>query len=383
MSVTDAQTAQLYEAFQLDLARAVLGLDCLLGATSLGLGIGALVLRRRQRQQPDKFQFAELPQWTVIAFLWVNFLFAIFISVRYGLLVHGTAVLTDSLEQWYYVGNILPFFFLHAGNSLLIYILYYVLHLMQSGCPKTELPSNRRVKTHWALVGLSIVMSIVDWGLQTKNQLIPKAYEDGYTLTSQIPYARAFAGFDTATYLVRLGISGEILWGAVRLCVRTVGRRSRWRALSILLVITTTFFLAQNLMWAIWGIRWMIVPIATAPFAGTDSQNAYYAADVCQACFYLLIYIGLIPFYLRWGWLARRDEQGQAERDEKEEMERAALPAEADSRPRAVAEVEGKGVGVEMDSVAVNEADSVPVLEADSGRVFGPPVELDSVEVKK
>jgi hypothetical protein len=71
MSGTDAQIFGIYQSLQLDLARAVLGLDCLFAATSLGLGIGALVLRRRC---PAKFRFAALPQWAVIGFLWVNFL---------------------------------------------------------------------------------------------------------------------------------------------------------------------------------------------------------------------------------------------------------------------------------------------------------------------
>jgi hypothetical protein len=137
-------------------------------------------------------------------------------------------------------------------------------------------------------------------------------------------------------------------------------------------------------MWTIFDI--IRLPIFAAAATGSRSDgyyNAYYTANICQVCFYLIIYAGLISFCLRWGWLARRDEKEQAERDEKEESERAKLPPEADSRPRAVAEVDGEGLDYEADSAPVNEVDSVAILEADSRRVFGPPVELDSTEIHK
>jgi hypothetical protein len=143
--------------------------------------------------------------------------------------VHGPSDQTGNLEDWYLVGNILPFLLLYAGNCALIYIIYYTLHLVQAGCPKSPTPSDRRVKIRWALVALCTALSIVDWGLLTKAQLMTEPYEVGYMLGSEGAYAKAYVGFDTATYLVRLGISGEIMWCAAGLCVSTIRRRSRWR----------------------------------------------------------------------------------------------------------------------------------------------------------
>ncbi|KAL3456137.1 hypothetical protein BJX64DRAFT_294386 [Aspergillus heterothallicus] len=322
MSYTNTQTVRLNGSSQLGIAQGIFGLDCLFAATSLGLGVGALVLRRQQQLQgaTAKFRFAALPQWTVIGFLWVNFLYAILISVRYGLPVTG-ASLYDPTD-----------------------------------CANTEAPSDKRIRIHWVLVGLCVALTVVDWGLLTKNQLIPQEYG---AAEREDAYVKAYAGFDTATYLVRLGVSGKILWYTVRLFVRTVGRRSRWRApyynqaLSILLLITAVFFFALNLMWSISDIRWLLVPAAAGTGYNSDYDNAYDAINICQA-----------------------------ERDKKEEDERARLPPEADSRPRVIAEVDGKGLDYEADSVRVNEADSVPVLEADhSARVSRPPVELDSMEL--
>ncbi|KAL2783874.1 hypothetical protein BJX66DRAFT_110805 [Aspergillus keveii] len=383
-SDTDAQTVALYNAFQMDLAKAVLGLDSVLAAASMGLAIGAVILRRREGYR-EKSSFAQLPQRTISGFLGANFIFGVFVAARYGIAVNVVASLSGSTETFYYVGDILPYFFLYAGNCALIYILYHFLHLLLEGCAKTQTPSSRLIKIHWSLVGLVIVMSIVEWGLMTKDKLLPLDWGTPNSQERQAPYVNAYAGFDTATYFVRLGLSSEILWRSIRVCMRTLGKRSRWRALSILLLITATFLFALNLMWTIWDIIWLILPATRSEGPDQEYSNAFYAASICQAVFYLLIYVGIVSFCLRWGWLAARDQRKAAERVEKEEIERAALPPEADSKVRAMAEVDGKGMDYEKDSSPINEADSVPLVEADGARVrgFGPAVELDSTEVRR
>ncbi|KAL5040769.1 hypothetical protein BDW71DRAFT_193132 [Aspergillus fruticulosus] len=359
------------------LANAIFGLDCVFGAVSLGLGIGGLVFRRKH---DGRFNFQQLPQLAVIGFLWANFLFAIFISVRLGIIENDPPFPSGSLEGYYNAGNIIAFFFLYAGNCTLIYILYHLLYLLLTACPKTEVPPARLRKIHWGLLGLAIAMSLVTWGLQTKNQLMPAPA--GLMTSDELAYVRAYAGFDTATYLVRLGISGEILWRSIGLCIKTLRKRSQWRTPSILLLVSATFFVALNLTWTVCDLRWRIVPVARYVGQTIDTEPGFYAADICQIVFYLTIYIGLISFCLRWGWLARKDAKRKAERDEKEELERAALPPEADSKPRQLAEADGREMGPEIDSVPVNEADSAPVTEMEA-RALVPPVELDSTEVHK
>ncbi len=66
---TADDSLDLYYQLQSSLQNAKLGLTCVLGAASLGLTIGALVVRRRAR-----FTFDALPQWTFIGFLFANFL---------------------------------------------------------------------------------------------------------------------------------------------------------------------------------------------------------------------------------------------------------------------------------------------------------------------
>ncbi|KAL3467202.1 hypothetical protein BJX64DRAFT_283925 [Aspergillus heterothallicus] len=382
-SLSNADAQRFYQSFQVDIARALLGLDCVFAVVTFGLGVYALVLKRRR---DERFNFAQLPQWTVIAFLWTNFLYGTFISIRMGLMIGGPSELTGSLQDYYYVGDILPFFFLYGGMCVLIYILYYLLHLVLAGCPKMETPSTRVTKVHWYLVGLASAMTAVEWGLQTKNQLLSLSNLPGADQSADESYIKAYAGFDLATFLVRLGISIEILTKLIQLCLKTVGKRSRWRSLAILLSLTTTFFLAINLMWVIWDIRWRIMPLFTGEVLGASYQNGYYATYICLVVFYLVVYVTLVPFCLRWGWLAKRDEREQAEKEEKEEIERAALPPEADSKPRQVVEADGREMGYEVDSAPVNEADSVPLAEMDAAREkkrVEPPVELDSMEVGK
>ncbi|KAL2839525.1 hypothetical protein BJY01DRAFT_250478 [Aspergillus pseudoustus] len=345
-----------------------------------GLGIGALVLRRKRNGR--RFNFQQLPQWAVLGLLWANFLFAILTSVRIGIFMNDPLTPSESLEDYNNAGNIISFFFLYAGNCALIYILYRLLYLVLTECPKTEAPSARLRKIHWGLLGLAITMSIVTWGLQAKNQLMPAAYTSGLIFSDERVYMGAYAGLDTATYLVRLGISGEILWRSIQLCIKTLGKRSQWRTPSILLVLSATFFLALNLTWVICDIRWRIVPVAMYVGQTIAYEPGFYAADTCQIVFYLIIYIGLIWFCLRWGWLARKEVEREAERDEKDELERAKLPPEADSNPKQLAEADGRAMEPEIDSVPVNEADSAPLVEMEA-KALVPPVELDSTEVRK
>ncbi|KAL4738218.1 hypothetical protein BDV11DRAFT_190115 [Aspergillus similis] len=382
---TDAGTSFSYPSFGLPLGQAVLGLNCVFGAASLGFGIGALVTRRRHRA---KFSFRELPQWTVIGFLFANFLFAIFASVRWGL-VNSEIVFSQSDIRYYYTGEILPYFFLYGGNSALIYILYYCLRLVLTGCPKVQTPSSRLKKIHQALVWFTVVISMVEWGLLTKYELLPLSEEAGATPNSLQPFQKAYAGFDTAVYIIRLVISMEILYRTIRVTVKTLGKGTRWRTLSIFLLIASVFFFALNVTWVVWDIRWPLVSAISGngDIASVD-ENAYYSANICQVIFYICIYMGVIPFCLRWGWLAKRDERAQAEKEEKDDRERALLPPEADSHPRQIAEVDGASSmrQHELDSPQVWEADSAAVAEIDSVRVAAnvmPLVELDSTEVTR
>jgi hypothetical protein len=79
-SDTDAQTVALYNAFQMDLAKAVLGLDSVLAAASVGLAIGAVILRRRERYH-EKFSFEQLPHRTILGFLGANFMLVTTLNV--------------------------------------------------------------------------------------------------------------------------------------------------------------------------------------------------------------------------------------------------------------------------------------------------------------
>ncbi|KAL4984974.1 hypothetical protein BDW68DRAFT_165963 [Aspergillus falconensis] len=384
----DPETEVFYQDFERALGQAVLGLNCVFGAASLGCGIGALVIRRRHRA---KFSFGELPEWTVIGFLFANFLFAIFATARWGMVMTDQISVYGSTARYYYTGEILPYFFLYGGNCALIYILYYFLRLVSTGCPKVQTPSSRLERIHWALVWFMVVISMVEWGLLTKYQLLPHAEEAGATPESLLPFRKAYAGFDSAVYFIRLMVSIEILYWTINLNVRTLGKGNRRRALSIFLLIASTFYFALNLTWAVWDIRWLLVPAVRDGGSSASGGNAYYAANICQVIFYICIYIGVIPFCLRWGLLAKEDEKAQAAKEEKDDREKALLPPGADSEPRKtaeIAEVEG-GARVrlhEMDSPQVWEADSAAVAEVDSGSVATKvmlPVELDSTEVTR
>jgi hypothetical protein len=102
----------------------------------------------------------------------------------------------------------------------------------------------------------------------------------------------------------------------------------------------------------------------------------------------MCIYIGVIPFCMRWGWLAKRAERAQAAKEEKDERERALLPPEADSQPRQIAEVEGASSMQhhELDPPQVCEADSAAAAEVNSVRVVAnvmPLIELVSTELTR
>ncbi|KAL4993335.1 hypothetical protein BDV10DRAFT_179373 [Aspergillus recurvatus] len=386
MSVTTyARAAVLYEYFEPALGRVVLGLNCVFGAASLGFGIGALVTRRRHRA---KFSFKELPEWTVIGFLFANFLFAIFTTVRWGMVMKGETGLSESAARYYYTGEILPYFFLYGGNCALIYILYHFLRLVLTGCPKLQAPSPRLERIHRALVWFMVIITMVEWGLLTKHELLPLAQVAGATPNSLLPFRKVYAGFDSAVYFIRLMISMEILYRTIKLNMRTLGKRTRWRALSIFLLIASTFFFGLNLTWAVWDIRWLLVPAASESWISASAENSYYAANICQVIFYLCIYIGVVPFCLRWGWLTKRDEKALAAKEEKHDRDLALLPPEADSQPQQIVEVEASSSvrPYKMDSPQVCEADSAAVAEVDSGREVTKvmlPVELDSTEVTK
>lgn len=147
------------------------------------------------------------------------------------------------------------------------------------------------------------------------------------------------------------------------------------QVLAILLLIGSTFFFALSLMWFAWNIRWLLWPLSNATAEGAYS-NAVDSARICEACFYLCIYVGLPSFYLRWGWLATKDKQPKLNEKEKGDDDYS-CPAEADSRPRAELVGADAETGAEADSAPVFEAPVQPVCEAEATVI----VEADSKEV--
>ena len=151
----------------------------------------------------------------------------------------------------------------------------------------------------------------------------------------------------------------------------------RKKALAVLLLIGSTFFFALNLMWVAWNIRWLLWPLSHQTTEGAYS-NAVDSARICEACFYLCIYVGLPSFYLRWGWLAAKDKQRKQE-EKGDDNASSPAEAEADSQPRAeLAGADAEARGAEADSAPVFEAAAEPVYEADGSTVI---VEADSKEV--
>ena len=112
-------------------------------------------------------------------------------------------------------------------------------------------------------------------------------------------------------------------------------------------------------MWAIYDINYFLTRVTLIP-------TAIAGAGVTQAVFYMLVYVGILPFCMRWG-LLRKEEQANGLEKNRRHLRQSPAEMEANSVPSHILEAHSRMVVEAGEAKEIMEADtSRPVFEADS-----------------
>ncbi|KAJ5179544.1 hypothetical protein N7492_002754 [Penicillium capsulatum] len=330
---------------QSSLFKAQFGLDLTLCIGCLGCIVGLFFLRRKQG-----YDLRSVPMWTVIGSLVAVFLFEIFnlplVSKNWSKATHQPA----AFIAFYYPGLILSAFFRHLAICALFYVFYHMTHLCVRHCTGGTNPSSTIKILHWTIVGVIVGTAIISWVFYTHQMVELKDRVGKIGVTSNYgELLHRQQRMDTATQVIRWVASGEILAWNIFLVTKSMRFYPKLRVSTVFLLFGSVFFFALNMMWAIFDINYYLTfesPIATS-IAGVN---------LTQAIFFMVVYVGILPFCMRWGLFQRKERP-----DGFDYKGRRTGPVEVEdnSIPPHTVEAHSRNI--------LEAGESTPIVEADSG----------------
>ncbi|KAJ5690672.1 hypothetical protein N7462_005064 [Penicillium macrosclerotiorum] len=215
----------------------------------------------------------------------ITWLLAVICAVIYEIFYLAEATIT----QYYVIDLMLNEFFFLLGSCLLFFVYYHLINGMLDRLTDSGKPYAAVAVIHWVVIGLVSLISLATWAMYVAYQV--QYVNNGYTGALRQSYPK----LESARAIIYWLLSLEILAWVIFVTVKAGSHRFTSRLPVIALTVSSLFWMALNMMYAIVFIRYTLEDTVR-----TTPKYLSTVESVCQFFFIVAIFTGILFCCMNW-----------------------------------------------------------------------------------
>ncbi|KAJ5102194.1 hypothetical protein NUU61_004416 [Penicillium alfredii] len=156
------------------------------------------------------------------------------------------------VKQYHVIVSFLDMFFSMVSFCLTFYVFWSLVHRFLERLTDSGRPYAAVNIVHWALLGLTVLLSIAEWGLYVAFRV--RDVQDGYSIGLVYHYTR----LDAARFIIFWLFSLEILAWSIFVIVKAGSHRFQSKMPVLAFIVGCIFWFALNLMYIVIAIRYIL-----------------------------------------------------------------------------------------------------------------------------